>query len=158
MQKKINVSGVYAKKEPYEYEGQKYEADLKNGDRVKLLNEGEITVGQYGEKHTFRIETRNGERLVDLNQSSINILVDEFGEESKNWAGKEVRVITKKDVVAGKKVIIVYLVTGNWELDDFGDLVKGGGFEPTSQRDAQIQDPDSVKYPDEDIDVSQIPF
>lgn len=124
MNKKSSVLGIWAKKEPYEYEGKQYEPDLMVGDRVKLLDAGQVVPGEYGEQTIFSIMTRNGERNIALNQSSINVLVDEFGDESADWVGREVRVLMKKDVVAGKRVIIAYLVAEGWYLDDFGDLAK----------------------------------
>ena len=122
--KKVSIGGAYARKAPYEYEGKSYEADIKNGDTVKILNEGSIVSGQFGEQHVFAIETRNGEKNVTMNQTTLNVLHDELGEDSKDWIGKSVRVITKKDVVAGKKVEIAYLVTGEWGLDEWGDITK----------------------------------
>ena len=123
MIKKINVGGAYARKEPYEYEGQKFEADIQNGDTVKILSEGDVVVGQYGEQQVFKIETRNGEKNFTINQKSVNILIGEFGEDSKDWVGREVRVILKKDVIANRKVIIAYVVSGDWQLDEYGDLI-----------------------------------
>lgn len=125
MIKKTSVEGAYAKKAPYEYEGKQYEADIKNGDVVVILNEGSTVSGQFGEQQVFQIETRNGPKNITLNQSSINVLVDELGEDSKDWVGKSVQVITKKDVIAGKRVEIAYLVTAGYVLDEWGDLHKG---------------------------------
>lgn len=124
MQKKVNIGGAYARKEDYEYEGVKYKADIQNGDKVTILSEGEIVSGQYGEQNVFKIDTRNGEKNYPMNQKTINILIDEFGEDSKEWRGKEVNVITRKGVYAGKKGIASYLVTDDWELDEYGDLTK----------------------------------
>lgn len=122
---KATSDGIgYASKSDYEYEGKQYEADIKNGDKVKILNEGVIEPSQFGDQYYFKIMTRNGEKKAPFNQSSINILVPAFGEESENWIGKEVTVLTKKTVIAGKKVVVAYFVTDGWYLDDFGDLVK----------------------------------
>ena len=129
MVKKTSIGGAYARKAPYEYEGKNYEADIKNGDTVKILTEGTVVTGQFGDQQVFSIETRNGEKNITMNQTTINVLVDEFGDDSKLWIGKEVRVILKKDVVAGKKVVIAYLVSGDWALDDFGELVKPSNVE-----------------------------
>ncbi len=144
MIKKTSIGGAYARKAPYEYEGTQYDADIKDGDTVKILNEGTVVTGQYGDQHVFLIETRNGEKNQTMNQSSINVLVDEFGEDSKQWVGKEVKVILKKDVVAGKKVVIAYLVAGDWTLDDFGQIVKLG----TTSNEGTT----------EEIDPADIPF
>ena len=61
----------FARKEPYEYDGQKYEADLKNEDTVRILDSGNIEMGQYGEQKNFRIKTRNGEKKLAFNQRCI---------------------------------------------------------------------------------------
>ena len=121
---KQNIGGAYARKEDYEYEGTKYEADLQNGDKIKILNAGEIVSGQFGEQQVFKIETRNGEKNYPMNQKSVNILIEAFGDDSKDWIGKEVNVLTLKGVFAGKRGIASYLVTEGWVLDDYGDLVK----------------------------------
>lgn len=122
---KATSDGVgYASKSDYEYEGKEYKADLQNGDTVKILNAGTVEQSTYGEQHYFKIETRNGEKKTPFNQSSINILVPELGEDSENWINKTVRVITKKTMIAGERRIVAYFVTEGWYLDDFGDLVK----------------------------------
>lgn len=133
MTKKSTVMGVWVKKEPYEYEGKQYDADLKHGDRVRILSAGEVATGEFGDQTIFSIMTRNGERNIALNQSSINVLVDEFGDESAEWVGRDVMVLLKKDVVANKRVIIAYLVPHGWYLDDFGDLTKDAAPEPREQ-------------------------
>lgn len=146
MIKKTSVEGAYAKKTPYEFEGRQYEADIKNGDTVKILNEGSTVTGQFGEQQVFQIETRNGAKNLTLNQSSINVLVDELGEESSDWVGKEVQVITKKDVIAGKKVEIAYLVTPGYVLDEWGDLSKQNGGESTPEAPVDEISPDDIPF------------
>lgn len=140
----------FARKAPYEYEGVKYEADLKNGDVVRILDSGTIETGQYGEQKNFKIKTRNGEKRLAFNQATINVLVTEFGDETEEWIGNDVNVILKKDVIAGKKVVIPYLVTEGWSLDEYGELVKEGG----KTKKAKV-----AKEDDEDvIDIDDIPF
>lgn len=118
-------SGIgFARKEPYEYEGTRYEADLQNGDNVTILDSGTVEAGQFGEQNNFKIKTRNGEKRLGFNQSTVNVLVEELGEESEKWIGKIVKVILKKDTIAGKKVIIPYLVVDGWALDEYGELAK----------------------------------
>lgn len=112
----------FARKEPYEYDGIKYEADIKIGDVVRILDSGNVEMGQYGEQKNFRIKTRNGEKKLAFNQSTQNVLIEEFGDETENWIGKDVKVILKKETIAGKKVIIPYLVVEGWTLDEYGEL------------------------------------
>jgi len=148
--KKSGISGAYAKKVDYEWEGKEYEADIKNGDKVTILNSGDTTEGKYGEQKVFSIKTRNGEKNFTFNQPTVNVLIEAFGDDSNKWIGKEVKVLTKKDVIAGKKVIITYLVTEGWSLDDYGELVKEGQDSPDKVK--------TIEYPEEDIDPNDIPF
>ena len=137
----------FARKEQYEYEGTKYEADIKVGDLVKILDSGTEEDGQWGKQSNFKIKTRNGEKKLAFNQATINVLVEEFGKESENWIGKDVKVLISKKVIAGKKCIIPYLVTEGWSLDEYGELVKEGGSKESI---------DTIEYPEGDIDT--IPF
>jgi hypothetical protein len=140
---------AFARKAPYEYDGTQYEADLKNGDIVKILDSGNTEQGQWGEQKNFKIKTRNGEKKLAFNQNTINVLAEEFGVETEEWVGKDVKVILKKDVIAGKKVVIPYLVVDGWSLDEYGELVKEGG---------EKKNIDIIEYPEEDINPEDIPF
>lgn len=149
MNKKVGGGIPFARKAPYTYKEVEYEADLKNGDIVTILDSGTIEQGQYGEQRNFKIKTRNGERKIAFNQKTVNVLIDEFGDDSIKWVNKDVIVILKKDVIANKKVIIPFLVTEGWSLDDYGELIKEGGSEKKE---------DTVEYPEEEIDPEDIPF
>lgn len=149
MRLQIKKSGGvgFARKLPYEYEGIKYEADLQNGDEIKILDSGQVEPGQFGEQHNFKIKTRNGDKKLSFNQSSINVLVEEFGEDTENWIGKDVKVILKKGTYAGKKGIATYVVVDGWQLDEYGELVKDG----------QNGQNDNSDNPGDEID-EEIPF
>ena len=112
----------FASKVAYEYEGTKYEADLKQGDTIKILSEGVEEEGNYGKQINFNIETRNGTKKISLNQSTLNCLIKNFGKDDSKWIDKEVKVILQGRVIANKKVIVCYLVTGNWGIDKWGEL------------------------------------
>lgn len=125
MIKKATGDGTaFARKEPYNYEGIDYEADIKDGDIVTILNAGVTEAGQWGEQTNFKIKTRNGEKKMSFNQSSINVLIDELGEESESWIDKEAKVLLKKTVIAGKKVVVAYFVTDKYSLDEYGEVIK----------------------------------
>lgn len=134
-QKKVGGGVPYARKEAYDYDGTHYEADLKNGDIVTILDGGVTEQGTFGDQDNFKIKTRNGEKKLAFNQKTKNVLIDEFGNDSENWIGKSVNVILKKDVIAGKKVIIPFLVTEGWQLDEYGELVKPGQVEDINSDD-----------------------
>lgn len=120
--KKVSVGGAFARKSAYEYDGQKYEADIKDGDRVEILNEGSIVVGNYGEQHVFQIRTRNGEKNATFNQKSLNNLIDGFGDETTGWIGKAVTVFIIKAMVSGKLQNIAYYAPEGWVMDENGDF------------------------------------
>lgn len=126
MKFKIKEGGgiAFANKKDYEYDGKKYEADLKDGDEIAILDAGTKEEGKFGIQDNFTIQTRNGEKKLSFNQSTINVLVEELGEESNEWVGKKVKVILQRKVIAGKKCIVPYLVVGKWAIDDWGELSK----------------------------------
>ncbi len=138
--KKTSVGGEYAKK------GE----DIMAGDIVTILSSGDIAEGQYGTQYVFKIKTRNGEKNVNFNQTTLNILHDEFGEDSEKWVNKEVIVRVKKDVVANKKVDIYYFVTENYDFDEYRELVK--------KSDSKATQTKNENYPSEDINPDDIPF
>lgn len=150
---------AYARKEAYVWEDKNYEADIKNGDIVTIKDAGRTEEGQYGPQKKFLIETRNGEKRATFNQSTINVLVTELGNDTENWVGKKVKVLTKKDVIGGKKVIVAYFVTEGWSLDDYGELEKDGGVEGVEKSSNNTQG--SVESAEEgfnNINPDDIPF
>lgn len=102
--KKVSIGVGFAQKKSYEYEGKKFEADIKNGDIVTIIDGGTVTAGspQYGSKEqiVFKIKTRNGDKAQPFNQTSMNNMIDSYGGETNDWIGKEVRVYIDK--VMGK--------------------------------------------------------
>lgn len=131
--KKVGGGVPFARKLPYEYEGVKYEADLKSGDIVKILDSGNVEMGKFGEQRNFVIKTRNGEKKLAFNQSTINVLIDELGDETESWVGKDVKVLIVKKMIAGEKAIIPYLIVDGWSLDEYGELVKNGNKEQPNE-------------------------
>lgn len=148
MNKKVSMGVAFARKKSYEYEGKQFEADIKDGDIVEILNDGAIMVGQYGEQHVFKIKTRNGEKAVTFNQKSINNLIDSFGEESSGWVGKEVKVWAIKAMVSGKMSIVVYFSHPEADMDDEGNFTTKGG----------SMDIDTIEYPEDEYNGEEPNF
>lgn len=164
MEKKDTGNGglPYARKEAYEYDGTQYDADIKNGDTITLKSAGEVEEGQYGAQFVMNIETRNGDKRMNVNQTSINVMIDAFGDESTDWVGKEVTVYTKKDIINNKKVIIAYLAPEGYILDEWGDLVKD---EPDTPREVTPQEKtegqkavDAARAEGDELADEDIPF
>ena len=123
MEKKEGGGVAYARKEAYEYENEKFEADLQNGDKVTILDEGAVEEGgNFGAAFYATVKTRNGDKKAKFSQPTINVLIDAYGADSAGWVGKEVNVLTLKGTWGGNKGIACYFVTDGYYLDDYGEL------------------------------------
>jgi len=111
LQKKETMGVPFAKKG----------TDVKEGDIVTISSEGKIIETQYGSQHIFEIENVNGVELaLGVNQTSINALVDAFGEETADWIGKKVKVHSFKQNVAGKFIQVYYVAPEGYEMGENG--------------------------------------
>lgn len=149
--KKVTVGGAYAKKKAYEYEGKKFDADIKDGDIIKVISQGTAVPGVYGDQHVFKIRTRNGDKNFAFNQTTINNLIDAYGEDDKNWMDKDVKVWVIKAMVSGKMSLVAYLSHPDAEMDDEGRFKN-----PHTKE--QGEDVDAVEYPEDEINPDDIPF
>lgn len=121
--------------------------DIKDGDVVKLADAGQIIEGDYGGRHVFKIQTRNGEKIISLNQKSLNNLVDAFGEETNLWVGKSVKLWIIKAMVTGKLRDIVYVASPSWAMTDSGDFYPTVKATPnTSSDNIPVIDDDYVPF------------
>ena len=112
--KVISVKGEYAK----------VVVDIKDGDSIRILDAGQTTEGEYGERQTFRIETSNGEKNMSFNQTSLNNLIDAYGDETEEWIGKNAQVFVVKQMVSGTLRNVAYLAAQGWEMGDDGRFFK----------------------------------
>lgn len=117
MQYKKTVSvGAFAKKG----------VDIKNNDIVTIANEGKQVEGQFGLQNLFLVKLTNGEeKNISVNQTSLNGLIDAYGDDSMSWIGKEVKVWLIKQNVAGKFVDVLYVSHPQYDLGDNGFVSKG---------------------------------
>jgi len=133
LKKRTSIQGNFAKKDE----------DIKHNDVIKILDGGKEVEGDYGKRYVFKINTRNGERLLTFNQTTINNLIDVYGDETSNWVGKEAKVWIIKMNVGGKIKDVVYLSHPEWVLTS-------DGFVPPQ---------DSIPVVEEDkVDTDNIPF
>jgi len=93
--------------------------DIFDGDIIKILNEGEWITFKYKDKErkrlVFLIQTKYmTEKLLPLNQTTINILIEAFGEETKDWINKEVKVWIFKSKIGDRFADVVYLTPLDW--------------------------------------------
>ena len=94
---------------------------------------------------------------VSLNRTTINGLVDAFGEDSKDWMNKKFKVETEKVRVAGKAVVALYLIPENYhKVDDengYAVIVKA----TDNVGDSGKEDIPVIEE-GEEVDVENIPF
>ena len=112
--KKLSVSGEYAKKG----------VDYNHGDILMILNEGQKVTGNFGEQDVFRVKTKNGEKNLTFNQTSLNNIIDAFGPDAKNWVHKEVKVWLILQSVSGEMKRVTYLTAADWILDESDDNIR----------------------------------
>ncbi len=123
MQKKTSIKGEWAKANQ----------DIGDGDIVEILDAGTLdTTGEYGPRHVFSIKTKNGEKNLGLNQTSINNLVDGYGPETTNWVSKSALCWVMKVMIGGSLKNVIYLSHPEAKMDDEGRFTMGN--EPTKEK------------------------
>lgn len=119
--------------------------DYKDGDRVIILNEGVKTEGTFGSQDVFSVRVPNGaERSMSFNKTSINNMIDAFGEDSAGWVGKEVKVWLILQNVQGKMVRVTYLSHPDADVDEEGNFVIDGAQKEGAPEAVQLEEGDIV--------------
>lgn len=82
----------------------------------------------------FKVRVSSGEDLaLAFNQTSINYLIDAYGEDSEEWKGKRVKVWAVMSNVGGKMKKVAYLTAPDQLIDgaesDEDDTASGEGGE-----------------------------
>lgn len=99
----------------------------REGDRVTILDEGIEVEGQYRPQTVFKVRVPNGEELtMPFNSTTLNNLIDAYGDDSKEWIGREVKVWRILQNVQGKMVKVTYLSHPDAEVDENGNFAIPG--------------------------------
>lgn len=124
--------------------------DIKDGDRIQFLNGGVLdTEGKYGARRVFKILTKKKEEFImSLNQTSLNNLVDGYGDESDTWKGKVASVFVIKQMVGDGLKNVCYLAPDGWEMNEDGEF---------GPKDNEKKNNSNDNY-DEPISPDDIPF
>ena len=139
------------KKTSVEGEWGKAGKNIKDGDRIRIEDAGNIVEGDFGPRKVFKILTSRREALLlSFNQTSLNNLVEGFGEESEGWVGKVVSVFVIKQMVGDGLKNVIYLAPEGWEMDD------DGKFAPKESHNNII--PPKYDVAEADDIASSIPF
>lgn len=97
--------------------------DIKQDDIVLIASEGQEVDGNFGKQDVFLLKLATGEeKNVNLNQTSINNLIDAYGDDSKNWIGKEAKVWLIPQMVSGKMAKVLYLAHPKAFFNDDGQF------------------------------------
>jgi hypothetical protein len=130
--------------------------DFKDGDLLEIASEGNTIEGKFGSQDVFLMKTKDGkEGNVSFNGTSTNNMIDAFGEESKNWIGKKVKVWAIRSNVQGKMVNVYYYSHPDAVLNDEGVFELEGS-------NSDVKNPKKKDIPviedDEEVDPADIPF
>ena len=96
--------------------------DVTDQELAKIVNEGEAVESQFGARLQIGLKIASGEdKILTLNPTSKNALIEAYGDDTKDWAGKEARVHIVKTMVSGKTKQVIYLTHPNRDLE--GNLI-----------------------------------
>lgn len=138
----------------------KKKEDVNSGDIVTIVGDAERQPDQYnpGKMQTaIRVQTKTGEKMVSLSQTSINILIGEYGtNDAAKWAGKQAKVLLHPSIIGGNKVLILYLVGLGWTLDEYGSPINLSkeGEQPAPADDIPVINIDD----DKELKIEDVPF
>jgi hypothetical protein len=145
--KKISV-GAFAKK------GE----DYKEGDLLTIANEGKKIPSSFDPEKTqdvFLVKLPKGdEKNINVNQTSINNLIDAYGGESVQWVGKQVKVWLITQSVSGKLQKVTYLSHPLAEMVESRD--GGMGWQIPGKQPEAPTNPGG--HPADEINPDDIPF
>lgn len=95
--------------------------DFKDKDILVIASEGQQVQGTYGVQNVFLVRCPNGnEGNLSFNQTSINNMIDAFGEDSVQWVGKKVKVWLIMQSVSGKMQRVPYVTHPDAEIVEDG--------------------------------------
>ena len=127
--------------------------DIKDGDILEIANEGKEVSGTYGIQNIFLVKTKDGkEGNVSFNQTTMNGLIDTYGDDTIKWIGKSIKAWKVKMSVAGKFQDVWFFSHPDAEQTKDGFILSG------NQKTDDISTDDIPVIDEENIDVKQIPF
>ena len=95
--------------------------DYKDGDILTIANEGKQVEGNFGTQDIFLAKLQDGrEGNINLNQTSLNGMIEAYGKDSISWIGKKVKVTKVKMSVAGKFTDVYFFAHPDAEFTEDG--------------------------------------
>ena len=110
--------------------------DIKDGDIITIANEGEQEEGKWGTQEVFLVKKdEDTEGNVNFNQTTLNNLIDAYGNDSEKWIGKEIKVWINRENVAGQQRKVLYFT--HPDVKDLEEVDEGNkALDETSEADA----------------------
>lgn len=133
--------------------------DFKDGDMLEVANEGKEVQGEWGMQNLFLVKVNGKDGNVNFNQMTMNGMVDAFGEETKNWIGKQIKAWKIKQSVAGKFLDVWYFSHPDADLTENGFILSSSTASGTTGKFANVDIPileDDGE--EEEVNVNEIPF
>ena len=87
---------------------------INTGMMVKFTSEGEMVEkefqGKMKKSFNIGVELPDGtEKIASLNATSFNLLIDFYGDDTKEWVGKDVRLDIKSQKVGSDFKDVIYI-------------------------------------------------
>lgn len=120
--------------------------DIKENDIVTIASEGKQVEGEYGMQNIFLVKTATDEGNISVNQTSINALIDAYGEDSKNWIGKQAKATAIKQMVSGKLQNVFYFSHPDAEMSEDGTFYIPGAQKSAIPTDEERVNPEDVPF------------
>jgi len=121
--------------------------DFKEDDVLIIASEGKKVEGTYGEQDVFLVKLPDErEGNVSFNSTSINALIDAYGQESRNWIGKEAKVWAILSNVQGKMIKVYYFTSPDAELSEDGTFILPGKENVSPETEAERKASHKRKY------------
>lgn len=126
----------------------KAEKDIRDGDRIKIVDAGQIQEGKFGEQYIFKIMTKDKKEFnLAFNRTSRNTLGRGFGTDTEDWKGKVVKTFVVRQMVGDGLKYVLYLAPDGWIMTDDGEFMAEGASEPEPE-----------ELPTKEISPDDIPF
>lgn len=124
--------------------------DVKSGDIVKLLDEGNYKnveiQGKRKEVLQFQLELPNGEaKTYSMNVTTQRNLIEEWGDDSRTWVRKDLKVWIVNQLSFGKMINVLILTPEDWTKptkEETGEVIPVVEDEEREPEDTQIPEED----------------
>lgn len=143
---------------------------LQNGQRAKIVSETKPQPSNFKDEDgnmqmqdvaKVRFEGMNEIVNVAINKTTLNGLIDAFGDDSAKWQGNYLTCFIEKGRYGGKASYSLYLIPEGYEMQDdesgYAQIVKIGT-QPTPTKTSDDEIPVIEEDKGENIDLKDIPF